>query len=56
MIVPHAAPSPYPPIPADELDRLHADDRRAGAIIIGVMAAIFSIGLVLYTVIFFNVL
>jgi hypothetical protein len=56
MTVPHDAVSHYPPIPAADMERLHADDRRAGAIVIAVMTAIFTIGLILYSVIFFSIL
>ena len=41
----HAAVSPFSPA---ELEQLHSEDRTAAAYIIGLMVAIFSIGVVLY--------
>jgi hypothetical protein len=37
-------------------EKFRADDRQAAAMVIGLMTAIFSIGLVLYVTIFFIVL
>jgi len=42
--------------PPDEWEQLQADDRHAGAAVIGLMTAIFGIGLILYTVVLFSVL
>ena len=52
---PHAdATQPY--FPAAEWEQLQADDRHGAAVVLGLMTAIFSIGLVLYLIVLFSVL
>jgi hypothetical protein len=51
-----ARPVTIPPIrqplfPEQELNRLHKDDLGVGKIIVGLMGGIFTIGLVMYTII-----
>jgi hypothetical protein len=46
----HAA-SPAAPFSEAEMEEFHKDDRHAGGAVIVLMAAIFSIGLILYTVV-----
>lgn len=46
---PHSAPPPAQPhFSATEWDALQADDLRAAMAVVGLMTAIFSIGLILY--------
>lgn len=42
--------------PPDEWEQLQADDRHAGAAVLGLMTGIFSIGLILYIVVLLSVL
>jgi hypothetical protein len=42
--------------PPAEWDQLQADDRHAAVLVLGLMTTIFSIGLVLYTVVLITVL
>jgi hypothetical protein len=42
--------------PPDEWEQLQADDRHAGAVVLGLMTAIFTIGLILYIVVLGSVL
>ena len=45
----HAAPAA--PFSEAEMEEFHKDDRHAGGAVIVLMAAIFSIGLILYSVV-----
>jgi hypothetical protein len=52
---PHAdASQPY--FPDAEWEQLQADDRHGAAVVLGLMTSIFSIGLVLYLIVFFSCL
>lgn len=52
--LPHdAAGQPY--FSAAEWEQLQADDRHGATMVLGLMTAIFSIGLVLYLIVFFAV-
>ena len=51
----HAEPS-QPFFPAAEWEQLQADDRHGAAVVLGLMTAIFTIGLILYLVVLFSVL
>jgi hypothetical protein len=42
--------------PPDEWEQLQADDRHGAAAVIGLMTAIFSIGLILYIIVLLSVL
>ncbi|HYV37083.1 MAG TPA: hypothetical protein VE988_15360 [Gemmataceae bacterium] len=53
--VPAPIGAPGTPFPEAECEALHASDRQAATAIICVMLGIFSIGLILYTVILFTV-
>jgi hypothetical protein len=46
-------PLPFPPA---EWEQLQADDRHAATVILGLMASIFTIGLILYVIVFYAVL
>lgn len=48
MSTPHGHGSSANPFTPAEWEQFHADDRHAAKLIIGLMGAIFSIGLVLY--------
>jgi hypothetical protein len=51
----HAEPS-QPFFPAAEWEQLQADDRHGAAVVLGLMTAIFTIGLILYLIVLFSVL
>jgi len=40
----------------DEWEQLQADDRHGAAVVIGLMTAIFGIGLIIYLVVLFSIL
>jgi hypothetical protein len=50
----HAAANPLPFSEA-EWEQLQADDRHGAAVVIGLMTTIFSIGLILYTVVLLSI-
>jgi hypothetical protein len=50
----HAAATAAPPFPEDEWRSFRAVDTTAAAYIVGLMAGIFSVGLVLYLFVFFT--
>ena len=49
-----AASQPY--FPAAEWEQLQADDRHAATAVLGLMTSIFSIGLILYLIVFYSCL
>ncbi|HKI32148.1 MAG TPA: hypothetical protein VKA46_09795 [Gemmataceae bacterium] len=51
---PHAANALH--FPSAEWEQLQADDRHAAVVVLGLMTGIFSIGLVLYTIVLLSVL
>jgi hypothetical protein len=44
----HGRPHAEGPFTGVELEEFHKDDRRSGGMVVGLMAGIFSIGLLLY--------
>jgi hypothetical protein len=46
----------HPHFSAAEWEQLQSDDRHGAAVVLGLMTTIFSIGLVLYVIVFFSVL
>jgi hypothetical protein len=50
------APAAAVPFTAEEWRYFRATDRTAGAYIVGLMAGIFSVGLVLYLIVLFSVM
>lgn len=47
----HAAPHAASPFTATELDSMHAQDMAAGRAVVFLMCGIFSIGVLIYTVV-----
>jgi hypothetical protein len=52
---PHATAS-QPYFPEAEWQQLQADDRHGAAVVLGLMTSIFTIGLILYSVVLYFVL
>jgi hypothetical protein len=51
----HGSPDLPHPFSEDDLEQFHKDDRTAAGVVVGLMAGIFGIGLVLYTIVWYCV-
>lgn len=53
---PHGPAASSLPFSEAEWEQLQADDRHGGAVVIALMAGIFTIGLILYTIVLVSIL